>query len=400
MRLKIAQPGDPVLRAQTRHLIHDEIISDEIQRVIEGMRETMQDAPGVGLAAPQVGVPLRVAVVEDREELLSAWREQELVAKERHPVPFHVIINPESWVESPVFLPMTKTSNGPGRSEIEMRVAAEVRGPVKEPYLQVHRENALGMLLRAGSMEFGPRRSALKRTTFDAGEMGLCTPHSEQWIGTADMEHLIVGISDAALAAACDGVSGGVELRPQWKLADARLSSLLAAVNSERVAGFPSGRLFLDSVEQALAAALVNGYAVHHRPVRTYRGGLSPARLRRVKEFVHAKMEDELSLHDLAQSVGLNTAHFSEMFRKSTGETPHQFVLRVRVERAKEMLRTAEMRVLDVAIACGFKTQQHFAHVFRQLSGASPTEYRRYFPSHVVPCASEACFRTRAAGVE
>ena len=260
-----------------------------------------------------------------------------------------------------------------------MRVAAEVRGPIKEPYLVVHKENALGMLLRPGSMEFGARRSALRRTTFSAGEMGLCTPHSEQWIGTADMEHLIVSISDAALVAACDGVGGSVELHPRWKMTDARLSSLLAAVNSERIAGFPSGHLFLDSVEQALAAALVNGYAVRHRPVRTYQGGLSPARLRRVKEFVHAQMEDELSLRELAQSVGLSTAHFSEMFRKSTGETPHQFVLRLRVERAKEMLRSAESRVLDVAIACGFKTQQHFARVFRQLCGSTPTEYRREF---------------------
>jgi len=65
-----------------------------------------------------------------------------------------------------------------------------------------------------------------------------------------------------------------------------------------------------------------------------------------------------------------------EMFRKSTGESPHQFVLRQRVERAKEMLREAEMRVLDVAVACGFKTQQHFARVFRRICGASPTEYR------------------------
>src|SRR5262249_56094630 len=134
-----------------------------------------------------------------------------------------------------------------------------------------------------------------------------------------EMEDLIGSICDAGLRAACDGVGGSVELHPRWKMMDARLSSLLAAVNSERVAGFPSGRLFLDSVEQALAAALVNGYAVRHRPVRTYRGGLSPARLRRVKEFVHAKMEDELSLSELAQSVGLSTAHFSELLPNSTG---------------------------------------------------------------------------------
>ena len=64
------------------------------------------------------------------------------------------------------------------------------------------------------------------------------------------------------------------------------------------------------------------------------------------------------------------------MFRESTGETPHQFVSRKRIERAKEMLRAPEARVLDVAVACGFKTQQHFARVFRHVCGTSPTEYR------------------------
>jgi AraC family transcriptional regulator len=145
------------------------------------------------------------------------------------------------------------------------------------------------------------------------------------------------------------------------------------------VAGFPSGRLFLDSLEQAMAVALVNGHAVRHRPVQIYRGGLGAARLRRIKELIRAKMEDDLGLDEMAQSVGLSTAHFARMFRRSTGETPHQFVLRQRLERAKAMLRVPEARVLDVAVACGFKTQQHFAQVFRDVCGVSPTEYRQDF---------------------
>jgi AraC family transcriptional regulator len=94
-------------------------------------------------------------------------------------------------------------------------------------------------------------------------------------------------------------------------------------------------------------------------------------------ELVHAEMEGDLSLEELADAAGLSIAHFSEMFRESTGQSPHQFVLHRRVDRAKEMLRAAELRVIDVAVACGFKTQQHFARVFRQLCGASPTEYRQ-----------------------
>lgn len=260
-----------------------------------------------------------------------------------------------------------------------VNVAFEIRGPVNEPYLKVHREHALGMTLRPGSMEIGPRRSALRRVTFDAGLMGLCPPQLEQWIGACDMAHVIMTISDKVLMAASDGAGGRIELRPQSDMVDPRLRALATAVEVERTAGFPSGRLFLDSVEQALARALVVGYAVRDYHVQVYRGGLSPARLRKIKELVQEKMEEDLSLEEMARTAGLSAAHFSQVFRNTTGQTPHQWLLEHRVERAKEMLRSADMRVLDVAIACGFKTQQHFARVFRQVCGASPTEYRYEF---------------------
>jgi peptide deformylase len=95
MRLKIVQVGEPVLRSPARPLTHDEITTDEIQRLITDMRETMHDAPGVGLAAPQVGLPLQLAVIEDREDYLKAISPAELEEKDRRPVPFHVIINPQ-----------------------------------------------------------------------------------------------------------------------------------------------------------------------------------------------------------------------------------------------------------------------------------------------------------------
>jgi AraC-like DNA-binding protein len=92
-----------------------------------------------------------------------------------------------------------------------------------------------------------------------------------------------------------------------------------------------------------------------------------------------------VTLGELAESAGLSAAHFAQMFRKSTGESPHQFVLRQRVERAKELLCAAESRVLDVAVARGFKSQQRFARVFRRICGASPTEYRQNFCAETEP---------------
>jgi peptide deformylase len=94
IRLKIVQVGEPVLRAQARPLSVEEIRSREIQDLIEWMRETMRDAPGVGLAAPQIGISLQLAVIEDREEMLRSIPPERLDERRRRPVPFQVLINP------------------------------------------------------------------------------------------------------------------------------------------------------------------------------------------------------------------------------------------------------------------------------------------------------------------
>ncbi|PWT92333.1 MAG: peptide deformylase [Blastocatellia bacterium] len=95
MKLKLIQTGDPVLRQRGRELTREEILSGSIQNLIESMRETMREAPGVGLAAPQIGESLQLAVIEDPSEFISHLPEEEVVARERSPVDFHVIINPK-----------------------------------------------------------------------------------------------------------------------------------------------------------------------------------------------------------------------------------------------------------------------------------------------------------------
>ena len=97
--LPIVQAGDPVLRAPARPLSLDEIRSTAIQQLIADMRETMRAAPGVGLAAPQVGLGLQLAVIEDAPEYQANATAEELAERERAAVPFHVIINPVLTLE-------------------------------------------------------------------------------------------------------------------------------------------------------------------------------------------------------------------------------------------------------------------------------------------------------------
>ncbi|MCU1255576.1 MAG: Peptide deformylase [Candidatus Angelobacter sp.] len=94
MPLTIVQAGEPVLRKAARALRPNEIRSREIRELIHQMKETMHAAPGVGLAAPQIGQGIQLAVIEDRPEYIKDWTPEQLAERERQPVPFHVIINP------------------------------------------------------------------------------------------------------------------------------------------------------------------------------------------------------------------------------------------------------------------------------------------------------------------
>jgi peptide deformylase len=98
--LEIVQAGDPVLRQIARPLHADEIRSAEIQQTIADMLETLRLAPGVGLAAPQIGFGVQLAIIEDREQYQSSWSAEELHRRGRVPVDFHVLINPELEIEA------------------------------------------------------------------------------------------------------------------------------------------------------------------------------------------------------------------------------------------------------------------------------------------------------------
>jgi AraC family transcriptional regulator len=167
----------------------------------------------------------------------------------------------------------------------KMKVERFSPDPETEPRHWVRHDQAFAMMLRPGSIEWGSERSALEKFDYTAGDLALCDRHVGEWVGLMNVSHLQLGISDAALMACSDGAYGEVDLRPSRKFAEPRLSAMVAAVHAEMVAGFPSGRLFLDSVEQAMAVTLVNGHAVRHRPVQIYRGGLGSARLQGLKSW-------------------------------------------------------------------------------------------------------------------
>ena len=108
-------------------------------------------------------------------------------------------------------------------------------------------------------------------------------------------------------------------------------------------------------------------------------GGLPPWRLQRVFAYIRENLGKEVSVAELAQAVGMSQYYFSKLFKMSTGTTPHQYVMRQRVERAQSLLRDGCDALANVAREVGFETQSHFTSVFRHLVGITPKRYREMY---------------------
>jgi RpiB/LacA/LacB family sugar-phosphate isomerase len=134
--------------------------------------------------------------------------------------------------------------------------------------------------------------------------------------------------------------------------------------------------LALHSLQEDMAEDVVNAYlGATLAPIEVI-GGLPPRRLQRVFQHIRENIARDLSVAELAQTVGMSQYYFSKLFKMSTGTTPHQYVMRQRVERAQEHLRETRTMLAEVATLVGFETQSHFTSVFRRLVGATPKHYR------------------------
>jgi RpiB/LacA/LacB family sugar-phosphate isomerase len=134
--------------------------------------------------------------------------------------------------------------------------------------------------------------------------------------------------------------------------------------------------LALHAMEGDVAHEILSAYlAATLAPIEVI-GGLPPRRLQRVFSHIRENLARDLSVTELAQTVGMSQYYFSKLFKMSTGTTPHQYVMRQRVERAQEVLRETQTPLAELATTVGFQTQSHFTSVFRRLVGATPKHYR------------------------
>ena len=167
------------------------------------------------------------------------------------------------------------------------------------------------------------------------------------------------------------------ELRLQVNFQDPAAQQLMTLLVADANEGFASERLYTENLTQALAVRMLY-HGRQSRPETNNRGASTLPRhvLRRVIERMWCFSSD-LSLQALANETGYSRVHFVRMFRASTGYSPHNYLLKLKLERARELLRNPSLSLIDIALGCGFSSHSHMSRLFHRIVGITPSAYRR-----------------------
>jgi AraC family transcriptional regulator len=190
-------------------------------------------------------------------------------------------------------------------------------------------------------------------STFSYVRMSIDAPHLDRLLGRAD---------DA----------NPVRLRRMFGVAVPQITHLVKTLRAEADNQNPGGLAVVDAVTTALGHLLVRHVGIDQpRPTRL-RGGLSPMARRRTLEVIHSQLDSRLTIDMLAREAGLSVAHFSRAFRETMGRAPHQYLLSMRLERARRLLEAPDANLSDVAHRTGFADQAHFTRLFKRSYGITP----------------------------
>jgi AraC family transcriptional regulator len=225
------------------------------------------------------------------------------------------------------------------------------------------------------------------RTRVETGDFFLTasqSPYELRWrsIGPEPFGtmHLYLGLPvfARAIEEVFEENVGTIHLRDVSGFKDTFLAALLEGLRGEVSSGRPASPLFVEGVAQALAVHLARNYTKLSRDVREYKGGLPGFKLRKTTELMAAHLEEEFSLSRLAREADMSEFHFSRLFKRTTGLTPSQYFIQLRMEKARRLLTETNKSVIEIGLDVGYTSPSHFAQIFRREVGVPPSGYRSF----------------------
>ncbi|HKQ72925.1 MAG TPA: AraC family transcriptional regulator [Blastocatellia bacterium] len=167
-----------------------------------------------------------------------------------------------------------------------------------------------------------------------------------------------------------------VDLIPACEISDPLVHQIGRSLAAEVDAGAPAGSIYAESLVNTLVAHLLRHHSSAGDRFQHYLGGLPKHKLRRVTEFIDENLDRDLTLLEIAEIAELSPFHFARSFKQATGSTPIQFLMRRRVDLAKELLVESELPIVEIGLRAGFKNQSHFTTLFRKFTTMTPRAYR------------------------
>jgi AraC family transcriptional regulator len=248
-----------------------------------------------------------------------------------------------------------------------------------DPWLVVMRTGTRSIEVKKSGRWYGGHSST--------GQVAVTSPGSTTEVrwrneGVDPIETLHICIDADFLTKMAAEVSDGSTQTPEVLNVLAQSDPVAAHVGAtlhRELAGGPTTctKLFVDGASQMLAAHILRHYCVTSIAGRTAVSTFSPRKFQKLREYIDENLAKPLGLDELAAELGMSTYHFARIFKRSFGETPHGYVTRIKMERAKTLLLEKQWTVQRIARRLGFSSASHFSVRFQQQVGLSPREFRR-----------------------
>lgn len=166
-----------------------------------------------------------------------------------------------------------------------------------------------------------------------------------------------------------------IELVPQFMdRGDILIEGIFSALKEELQSNQIGGSLLIDNLKTTLAIHLLRKYCSTKPKLSSYEDGLSPLKLRKIKEYIDVNLDRNLKIVELAAIVQISPYHFIRLFRKNLGQTPYQYILQRRIEKGKDLLQHSQLSTEEIAASLGFCDRSHFAKYIKRFTGLTPKQ--------------------------
>jgi AraC family transcriptional regulator len=272
--------------------------------------------------------------------------------------------------------PAILSSHGANWQGIHVEYHRQPPNEGPEHYFQQH---SIGLALNSARIEGILNGKHYASEDRQGGEIFIGGAGTHFQLGTVeDSEFIAIAINpidfDNTVAESTN--SNLIEIIPHWQIYDPLIFGIAWGLKTELESGGLNGTLYVDALKNALSMHILHRYCAQKPNLRGFDNGLDSGKLQIVINYINDYLNRDLHLAELAKLVQISPYYFGRLFKQSTGITPHQYVTQCRIEKAKQLLKIADLSIAYISQQVGFHDQSHFSKTFCKIVGVTPKKYR------------------------